>query len=77
MKDERLTGLISTAPAGNSSPGVSRKICSNANVKPPPAESPAITMFFGLTGVCLAPGGGSTRYRYAARQSWIAQGKGY
>jgi hypothetical protein len=57
----KLTGLINTAPAGNSSPSVSLKICSKASTKPPPAESPAMTICSGLTGLCFAPGGGRVR----------------
>jgi hypothetical protein len=72
-----LTGLINTAPAGRSRPGVSRKICNNAQTKPPPAESPARIIFFGSTGLCFASGGGLTKYNHAARQSCIAHGKGY
>lgn len=71
------TGLIKTAPAGNSSPSVSRRICNSARTNPPPAESPAMMIWSGLIGRCLASAGGRVRYRYAARQSCIAHGKGY
>lgn len=71
------TGLRRTPPAGRSRPLVSRRICSSAKTRPPPAESPARMMFFGWTGLCFASGGGFVRYSQAARQSWIAQGNGY
>lgn len=58
-----LTGLIKTAPAGKLNPSVSRRIWSKAKTRPPPAESPPMTIFFGSIGVCSASGGGSTRYR--------------
>lgn len=60
---DTLTGLIKAAPAGRLSACTSLRICNNAKVNPPPAESPAMTICSGLTGLCGAPGGGSTRYK--------------
>jgi hypothetical protein len=85
-------GDMSTPPAGAGRPE-SRMTWRSASDKPPPAESPAITIRSGLTGRCAAPSGGLIRkisrlvfnftsdnarnHSHAARRSWMAQGKGY
>jgi hypothetical protein len=55
--DRSHHGDIRTPPAGIGSPE-SLITWSSANVRPPPAESPATAMCSGFTGRCRAPGGG-------------------
>ena len=55
-------GETSTAPAGGGR-SQSRMTWRSAIDNPPPAESPATTMCWGLTGRCAAPSGGRIRYR--------------
>ena len=85
-------GDMSTPPAGAGRPE-SRMTWRSASDKPPPAESPAITIRSGLMGRCAAPSGGlikkisrlvfnfmsdnAKNHSHAARRSWMAQGKGY
>ena len=57
-------GLISTAPAGRGK-SRSRKSVRREIANPAPAESPAITIFDGSTGLCNAEGGGLVRYKSA------------
>ena len=55
-------GEMSTPPAG-AGRSASRMTCRSARESPPPAESPAMTMRPGLTGLCAAPSGGRMRKR--------------
>lgn len=57
-----IQGLIKTAPAGIGS-SRSRKTVRTERHKPPPAESPAKTILLGVTGLCIASGGGWIKYR--------------
>lgn len=61
-------GLMTVAPAGIGM-SASRKTCSIANIRPPPAESPQRTMSLGGIGSCPEPCGGSTRCKSAASTS--------
>ena len=65
-------GLIRLAPAGIGKP-ISRMITNRDTTIPAPAESPMRMIEVGKIGAC-APGGGSRRYRYAARASNSPQG---
>ena len=85
-------GEINTAPAGIGSPR-SRMTVSNDKVSPPPAESPAITIFPGSMAVWRTPGGGLIKNKskkgsisrlpidssdkHAASTSWRGHGHGY
>lgn len=50
------------APPGLGNPA-SRIAIRSANVRPPPAESPAMTIFFGSMGLDSPSFGGSIRYK--------------
>lgn len=60
-------GLIRTAPAGIGSPR-SRNKTRRLNAKPPPAESPANTIFDAGMGLCRAELGGCVRYKSSNHQ---------
>lgn len=53
-------GLMRTAPAGCSMPRSLRTVRA-LRQRPPPAESPAMTIFEGGIGLCRASGGGEVR----------------